>query len=140
MQKLEAGEVKRETGRRPIITVGDLSRFSEPTAGGYSRGYADIKGIGEAGATRISDAETSFWKWWQGGGEAEFATEKGASNGNASVAGTDGSMPAVGDQKAAEVDPAATFPSYTDPEEQAGRNSETGKVQKRKGKGQRATV
>jgi hypothetical protein len=136
-EKMEAGEVKRETGRRPIVTVGDLSKFSEPTGTGYSRGYADIKGIGEGGATRIGDAETAFWKWWRDGGESEFAAEKGVTC--ASVAGTDGSVPEAGSQAAPE-DPAATFPSYTDPEGQADRDSETGKVQKRKGQRQRAKV
>ncbi len=76
-EKLAAGEVKRETGRKPVRTVGDLSDFSKPTAGGYSRGYGDVKGIGAAGAERIADAEMGFWKWWNGGGLEEFARERG---------------------------------------------------------------
>lgn len=81
LEKLAAGEIKRETGRRPLVTVGDLSDFSTPTASGYSRGYADVKGIGTAGGDRISEAELRFWAWWNGGGEAEFAAEMGATNG-----------------------------------------------------------
>jgi hypothetical protein len=77
VQKMAAGEVKRETGRRPIRTVGDLADFSTPTASGYSRQYADIKGIGPGGADRISEAETRFWAWWRAGGEMEFAREMG---------------------------------------------------------------
>lgn len=85
-EKLAAGEVKRETGRRPIVSVGDLAAFSTPTGSGYSRGYADVKGIGTAGADRISEAEVKFWEWWKSGGELEFATEKGLAR--ATVTGT----------------------------------------------------
>jgi hypothetical protein len=77
VEKLAAGEVKRESDRRPVRTVGDLSNFSAPTSGGYSRQYADIKGIGTAGADRLSDAETRFWQWWQCDGQDEFARERG---------------------------------------------------------------
>lgn len=86
VEKMAGGEVKRESGRRPLATVGDLSDFSAPTSSGYSRKYADIKGIGTAGADRISDGEMQFWAWWKGGGEEEFAREKGY--GNAALAGT----------------------------------------------------
>jgi hypothetical protein len=77
VERLEAGEVKRESAARPIRTVGDLSDFSRPTASGYSRGYADVKGIGAAGADRISEAETRFWGWWNDGGQDEYAAERG---------------------------------------------------------------
>jgi hypothetical protein len=78
VEKLHAGDIKGG-GCCPITTVGDLNNFvsPNPNAPGFSRGYADIKGVGEAGATRISDAEAKFWAWWQGGGEDEFAREQG---------------------------------------------------------------
>lgn len=94
IDKLAAGEVKRETGRRPIRTVGDLSEFTTPTASGYSRGYADVKGIGPGGADRISEAEMRFWAWWKNGGDAEFARERGLIR--EPIAGTDGGVPETG--------------------------------------------
>jgi hypothetical protein len=93
VEKLAEGNVKRESGRTPVETVGDLSNFSTPTAGGYSRKYADVKGIGAAGADRISDAETRFWGWWRDGGEEEYARERGLIRGDASDAGTVGFNP-----------------------------------------------
>lgn len=77
VEKLAAGEVKRETGLKPINTVGDLSNFSKPTESGYSRGYKDVKGLGDVGAERVADAEVGFWKWWNGEGLNEFARERG---------------------------------------------------------------
>lgn len=88
VEKLAAGEIKRETGRSPIVTVGDLSDFSKPSVNGWTRKLADIKGIGPGGADRISDAETRFWGWWNDGGERVFAHEKGLTGGNATAAGT----------------------------------------------------
>ena len=77
IEKLHSGEAKGGGGH-PIITVGDLNRFVTPNPANpsYTRGYADIKGIGTAGADRISEAETAFWGWWRAGGEAEFAKER----------------------------------------------------------------
>jgi hypothetical protein len=97
IEKLEAGAIKRETQPMPIRTVGDLSNFSKPTANGYSRKYADIKGIGEAGADRISDAEMRFWSWWNGGGDKEFARERGLIRGDATTAGTGSESAGGGD-------------------------------------------
>ncbi|HEY1190447.1 MAG TPA: hypothetical protein VGE74_22630 [Gemmata sp.] len=89
VEKLAAGEIKRETGRSPIVTVGDLSDFSKPSANGWTRKLADIKGIGTAGADRISDGETKFWGWWNGGGEREFARERGLIGGDATTTRVD---------------------------------------------------
>jgi hypothetical protein len=97
VEKMAAGEVKRETGRRPLLTVGDLSEFSQPTAGGYSRTYQDIKGIGEAGADRISEAETRFWGWWRDGGATEFAAERGMNASQPEDGGGDGQAGGGGD-------------------------------------------
>lgn len=96
VEKLAAGEVKRETGRTPVVTVGDLSDFTKPTATGYSRGYADFKGLGRAGADRLSEAETRFWQYWSAGGEVEFAQERGLIRGDATSAGrASGAAPAA---------------------------------------------
>lgn len=114
--KLADGVVKRESGNRPLKTVGDLSNFTQPTSSGYTRQYADIKGIGPGGADRISDAETKFWAWWQGGGDAEFARERGL---NAPVTGSSGG-PDEADAGAADVDDAVTDPDPTDLYEETG--------------------
>lgn len=87
VDKLAAGEIKKETGRSPIVTVGDLSNFSAPGANGWTRKLADIKGIGAAGADRISEAEARFWKEWRDGGEEQFARERGLIRGDATTAG-----------------------------------------------------
>jgi hypothetical protein len=114
VEKLAAGEVKRETGRSPINTVGDLSNFTQPTASGYTRGYADIKGLGPAGADRISEAETKFWAWWGGGGAVEFAKERGLiGNGDATEPGPGSGNPET-PASAAEQDDDATDPDGTD--------------------------
>ncbi|AMV23444.1 hypothetical protein VT84_03475 [Gemmata sp. SH-PL17] len=102
IEKLEAGGVKRESQPMPIRTVGDLSNFSTPTANGYSRKYADIKGIGEAGADRISEAEMRFWSWWNAGGDKEFARERGLIRGDETTAGT-------GSDSAGVVSPSEAF-------------------------------
>jgi hypothetical protein len=104
VEKLAAGEVKRESDRRPVRTVGDLSNFSAPTSGGYSRQYADIKGIGTAGADRLSDAETRFWQWWQCDGQDEFARERGLIRGDATTAGRGGEGDRGGDPGEADAD------------------------------------
>lgn len=77
VEKLHSGEAKGGGGH-PIITVGDLNRFVTPNPANpsYARGYGDIKGIGAAGVDRISEAETKFWAWWKGEGEAAFALER----------------------------------------------------------------
>lgn len=78
VEKLNAGEVKQGSGF-PIITLGDLQKFTSPYAHNpsYSRNLTDIRGIGAAAAERIQDANEKFWGWWNGGGAEEFAAEKG---------------------------------------------------------------
>lgn len=119
VEKLAAGEVKRETGRVPVVTVGDLSDFATPTGSGYTRQYADVKGIGTAGADRISDAECKFWAWWKDGGEAEFARERGVTNGNAAPGGPGSEDPGTVDPSEEDIgtltpNPVATEPDYRD--------------------------
>jgi hypothetical protein len=79
VKKLAAGEAK--TGpSHPIVTVGDLQRFTTPYPNNpdFTRGYADVKGLGTAGADRISAAEERFWRAWRSEGlDRAFAFEKG---------------------------------------------------------------
>jgi hypothetical protein len=78
VEKLHAGDIKGG-GTCPIVTLGDLQTFIAPNSAtpNFTRYYGDIKGIGEAGVTRIQDAELKFWEWWRDGGDKEFAEEKG---------------------------------------------------------------
>lgn len=78
IEKLAAGEVKQGTGF-PLITVGDMQRFTTPYEHNpsYCRNLSDIRGIGAAAVDRIQDANANFWGWWNGGGAEEFAAEKG---------------------------------------------------------------
>ncbi len=78
VEKLHAGETKGTASSiGPISTMGDLQRFitPNPNSPGYSQNVKDIKGMGDKGAERMSDAEMAFWGWWRAGGEAEFASE-----------------------------------------------------------------
>jgi hypothetical protein len=78
VSKLQAGDLKAG-GAFPINTLGDLKTFVMPDANNpsFTRGYKDIKGLGEKAVDRISEAETAFWSWWGKGGDVEFAREKG---------------------------------------------------------------
>lgn len=77
VEKFAAGEVKGDAVRRPVLTVGDVSAFTAPGASGFARLLTDIKGIGEAALERWHAAEGAFWAWWNAGGRAEFAAERG---------------------------------------------------------------
>ena len=84
VKKLEGCIVKRTGEAFPIRTVGDLNRFVQPNAAmpEYSRGYADIKGFGQASVDRLSDAEAKFWFAWNGALSQQFAMEKKHGNEN----------------------------------------------------------
>lgn len=77
VEKLHACETKGTATGLPIVTMGDLQRFvtPNPASPGYVQSVTDIKGIGDAGATRIEEAQMQFWGWWRAGGAAEFAAE-----------------------------------------------------------------
>jgi len=83
IKKLAEGKIKGKPGKSyPIKTVGDLSDFCQPWEGDPSRnyGFADIVGLGEAGAARISDAQIRFFNEWNTKGLAqEYAREQGVS-------------------------------------------------------------
>lgn len=81
IQKLAEGKIKGSKSKsNPIRTVGDLSDFCQPWESDPSRNYtfADIQGIGEAGATRISDAQIRFFAEWNTKGlDKAYAREQG---------------------------------------------------------------
>lgn len=106
--------MKREDGQHPIKTVGDLSKFSEPSASGWTRKLADLKGVGPGGADRIGEAETKFWKWWADGGATEFATERGLIGGNATEPGTGSGNPEAPASPTEPDDDATDDPDGTD--------------------------
>lgn len=95
IEKLHAGEIKNG-GCQPIEKFGDVSRFCKPSASGWARTLADLKGFGPKSAERWAAAEVKFWAWWQSGGEAAFAAEKGVTLGNATFAGDGAELPRDG--------------------------------------------
>lgn len=95
IEKLQVGEIKNG-GCHPIEKFGDVSRFCAPSASGWARTLADLKGFGPKSAERWAAAEVKFWAWWQSGGEAAFAAEKGVTLGNATVAGDGAEVPRDG--------------------------------------------
>lgn len=90
-EKLNSGETKNH-GAHPILVFGDITRFITPNPAnpGYARTLKDFKGLGDKGYDRYQEAETKFWAWWNNKGMAEFAAEKGITNGPATIPGTDG--------------------------------------------------
>lgn len=78
VKKLTEGELK-SGGPHPITTVGDLQSFVNPYPDNpsFTRGYADIKGLGKVAVDRISDAELAFWAAWNSRLAADFAKELG---------------------------------------------------------------
>jgi hypothetical protein len=91
IEKLNSGETKNH-GVHPILVFGDITRFITPNPAnpGYARTLKDFKGLGEKGYDRYQEAETKFWTWWNNKGMAEFAAEKGITNGPATLPGNDG--------------------------------------------------
>jgi hypothetical protein len=90
IEKLNSGETKNH-GVHPILVFGDITRFITPNPAnpGYARTLKDFKGLGDKGYDRYQEAETKFWTWWNSKGMAEFAAEKGITNGPATLPGND---------------------------------------------------
>lgn len=107
--KLAEGNVKRTGEVFPIRTVGDLNRFVTPNPAmpDFVRGYGDIKGIGQAGVDRISEAETKFWQAWNAGLKEKFAAERGLMPQEASRGDEGGSGDSEANPPGDMVEPAA---------------------------------
>lgn len=108
IEKLNAGETK-DQGTHPILVYGDVQKFITPNPANpsFARTLKDFKGFGDKGMDRWQEADTAFWAWWSGGGNMEFAAEKGFSNGDATAAGTGGE--GAGDGNAGDNGEAATL-------------------------------
>lgn len=76
IQALRDGVQKDRPNPFPILTMGDLAAFVDPSVMGYSRNLTDIKGVGPSEAEKISNAETAFWAEWPMIQE-QFAVENG---------------------------------------------------------------
>lgn len=76
LEKLREGVQRKDPEPFPMVTMGDVSKYTTPTASGYTRRLADIKGLGPAAVERLENAMTSFWHDWPGLADG-FAVEKG---------------------------------------------------------------
>jgi hypothetical protein len=110
VEKLNAGDVK-EGAAHPILTMGDLTRYTTPNSANpsYTRRLIDIKGVGKEAAARIEDALVQFWAWWNAKGQAEFAAAKGITHATPATAG--GEMPADGEPATDTGTPADAVPA-----------------------------
>lgn len=64
VEKLREGTIKGKDPF-PILTVGDLNKFTEPIPGTtYTRKLTDIDGIGRQAAEQIENAMSAFWSDW----------------------------------------------------------------------------
>jgi hypothetical protein len=77
-EKLNSGETKNH-GTHPMMTMGDVTRFitPDPKNPAYARTLKDVKGFGDKGMERWTEAETKFWQAWNNGEKEKFAAEKG---------------------------------------------------------------
>ena len=77
--KLAEG-VRKKDSPFPLNTMGALADYTANVGGtpGFERRLTDYKGIGTAAATRLDEALTGFWAWYNTrGGREEFARERG---------------------------------------------------------------
>lgn len=79
IEVMAAGERKGGLPTYAVRTVGEMAKYTAGD-GGIPRHIADFKGLGASGETRIGAALEGFWGWWNNGGLAEFAKEKGISS------------------------------------------------------------
>lgn len=84
IEKLRVGVRKRGLSTVPLHTVGDVARYTAGDAHNpsYPHELSDYNGIAGSIAARIEDALMGFHAWWgNGGGAAEYAAERGLTNG-----------------------------------------------------------
>lgn len=104
-EKLNSGETKNH-GTHPMNTLGDVTRFitPDPKNPAYARTLKDVKGFGDKGMERWTEAETKFWQAWNNGEKERFAAEKGIAHADQSGAGGgDGAGRGDGDPEAGET-------------------------------------
>lgn len=131
-EKLNAGETKNH-GTHPMTTLGDVTRFitPDPKNPAYARTLKDVRGFGDKGMERWTEAETRFWAWWQGGGLAEFAAEQGVTP-DASADGPGSGDGGEGGEANAEAgaDAATTPAAHAEqPPKRLRRNEKTGELE-----------
>lgn len=108
IQVLTDGVMKNGGNNRPLMTMGDLTDFTGNVGmpAGWENRITDFRGVGPGVATRIGDAASAFWAWWNGPGKAEYITERGldrvepeaeADAGRGGPAGGDGGEGDVGE-------------------------------------------
>lgn len=73
--KLADGQRKRGLDTRVVRTVGEMADYTGRTD--FEQRLTDFMGVGNAAAKRVEDALEQFWGWWNRGGQAEYATERG---------------------------------------------------------------
>lgn len=76
VEKLNEGVTKHH-GTIPLRTLGDVARYTKPSADGYERRLTDIKGFGPGAFERWEAANLAFWAAWPNGKAAAFAAEIG---------------------------------------------------------------
>lgn len=86
VEKLNAGETKHH-GTIPLRTLGDVARYTKPSADGYERRLVDIKGFGPKAFERWEAANLQFWAAWPNGKAVKFAAEIGFDLGTKEAAG-----------------------------------------------------
>ena len=131
VEKLNAGETKRH-GTIPLRTLGDVARYTKPSADGYERRLTDIKGIGPGAFERWEAANLAFWAAWPNGKAIAFAAEIGFDLGTQGMADAsqpdagsgDGAAGGDGEAAAGEGAPAAEHPP-----ERLRRNEKTGELE-----------
>jgi hypothetical protein len=77
---LASGERKGGYAAYPVRTVGEMAEYTAGD-GAHPRHVGDFRGLGASGETRIAAALEGFWGWWNKGGMAEYAKEKGLNSG-----------------------------------------------------------
>jgi hypothetical protein len=100
VEKLANAARKDDRPCPPIVTLGDLTAFTEPEASGYTKKLSDIVGIGAGAVDKITDATIAFWQRWAK--EGRGVPQSGASHEGESGDGSDDSE--AGDEDGSDAD------------------------------------
>lgn len=74
--KLATAQRKNGDPQPPITTLGELVKFQEPEASGWTKKLTDLQGIGEGAMDKISEATGRFWERWAKEQAARMAAAK----------------------------------------------------------------